>query len=56
MMWFTPRFLIYGFFAGQTVAFRSTENGGFQDIFEAMIDDQQIDIKHYFDVKVIQGV
>ena len=43
---------LYGLFAGQSVAFRSTNRGGFQDIFQAIIEDQDIDIVYYFNVQV----
>ena len=52
MLWITPRYLAYGLFAGQSVAFKSTKGGGFQDLFEAMIEDQEINIIHNFDVQV----
>ena len=52
MLWITPRYLAYGLFAGQSVVFKSVDKGGFQDIFEAMIDDQNIDIIHNFNVQV----
>ena len=40
----TPRFLVYGIMAGLTVVFKSPNNGGFQEILEAMSDEQDIDI------------
>ena len=52
MVWITPRYLVTGFFAGQSLAFRSLKSGGFQDIFDAMIKDQKIDIIHNYDVQV----
>ena len=49
----TPSYLVYGLFAGQSVAFRSLDKGGFQDIFEAMIEEQDINIVHHFNVQVL---
>ena len=44
LLWMTPRFLVYGIMAGLTVVFKSPNNGGFQEILEAMSDEQDIDI------------
>ena len=52
MLWVTPRYLVHGFFAGKSIAFRSVDRGGFQDIFDAMIEDQDIDIVFNYNVQV----
>ena len=52
MLWITPRYLAHGLFAGKTVAFNSAKKGGFVDIVEAMIEDQNLDIVYNYDIQV----
>ena len=50
LLWFSPRFVIPGLLGGDVQSVRS--KGGFNELFQQMIDREGIDIKFHYEVQV----
>ena len=49
-MWLSPRFVIAGLLGGQILGVRN--KGGYNELFQQMIERENIDIKFHYEVQV----